>query len=444
MLTRDEARAITDRILKLSHAPEVAVNLNWRQNCNTRFANNQITTAGFTTDLRVGIDVTQDRKTGTTSTTETSDEALARAVRRAEDLAALAPPNPEYVEPLGPQDYPQIPAFDDATAGARSDALLRAVRSSIEAAEGKKLNAFGFFDIDTIAGAIANNGGLFGYHPHTWAAYSLTMRTPDGTGSGWADSQAPRLAQLDTQNVGAIALRKAVESQKPRRLEPGKYTVILEPAALQEMLGFMEFSLSARSADEGRSFLSKRGGGNMLGEKVFGENITLRSDPFDPRVPGTPWSGGGRFFGGGGWLPAEKITWVERGVVKSLLYDRYWAKKTGKKPTPFPSNFIMDGGTATLDDLIASTERGLLITHFWYIRFLQQQTVQLTGLTRDGLFYIEKGKIQYPVMNFRFNHSVVEMLNQVEAMTPAASVGNDLLSTIKVRSFNMSSLSDAV
>ena len=191
MLTRDEARALTDRIFKLSHSSEVAVNINWRQNCNTRFANNQITTAGFTTDLRAGIDVTQGRKTGTTSTTEISDEALARAVRRAEELAALAPSNPEYVEPLGPQDYPQIAAFDDATASARSDALFGAVRSSIEAAEGKKLKAFGFFDIDTIAGAIANNKGLFGYHPHTWAGYSLTMRTPDGTGRAGRTARRP-------------------------------------------------------------------------------------------------------------------------------------------------------------------------------------------------------------------------------------------------------------
>jgi predicted Zn-dependent protease len=222
---------------------------------------------------------------------------------------------------------------------------------------------------------------------------------------------------------------------KPRRLDPGKYTAILEPAALDEILGYMAYGMDARAADEGRSFLSKRGGGTLLGEKVFGENITLRSDPFDSRVPGWPWSGE---------LPSEKTTWVEKGVVKTMTRDRYWAEKTHAKPVPYPSNLMMEGGSATLDDLIAATDRGLLITHFWYSNFLQPDTVQVTGLTRDGVFYIEKGKIQYPVNNFRFNQSVVEMLKHVEGMTAPVPVNNDLLPTIKVGEFNMSSLSDAV
>lgn len=448
MLTRDEARALVDRIFKLTRTPEVAVSLAWRQNCNTRFANNHITTAGFTTDFNISIEVTEEHRSGAASTSETTEASLRDAVRRAEELAALSPPDPEYVEPLGPQTYPEIAAFDQVSAEARAAQLLPGVKAAIEAAEAKKVRSFGFFEVDAGADAIANKNGLFGYHRRTWAGYSATVRTPDGTGSGWAESQAPRLAQVNAGHVATTALRKALDSQKPRQLEPGKYTVILEPAALDEMLGFLAFSFSARAADEGRSFLSRRGGGNLLGEKIFGENISFRSDPFDARVPGRPWSGGGGgfFFGGGGaaWLPAEKTTWVEQGVVKNLAYDRYWAKKNEKKATPFPSNVILEGGTASLDDLIASTERGLLITRFWYIRFLQPQTVQLTGLTRDGLFYIEGGKIQYPVMNFRFNQSVVEMLNQVEALTPAAPVGTNLLPTVKVRDFNFSSLSDAI
>jgi predicted Zn-dependent protease len=321
------------------------------------------------------------------------------------------------------------------TAGARSEQLLPALRSSIEAATREKLNASGFFDVNTVAAAIGNKRGLFGYTQRTWADYSVTARTGDGTGSGWADSQSPRLAEVDGARVNSVAVRKALESQKPRRLEPGKYTVILEPAALDEMLMFMSFGMDARAADEGRSFLSKRGGGTLLGEKVFGENITLRSDPFDLRVPGWPWSGE---------LPAEKTTWVEKGVVKAMRRDRYWAEKTQTKPVPFPSNVIMEGGSGTLDELIASTPRGLLVTHFWYIRFLQPDTVQLTGLTRDGLFFIEEGKIQYPVNNFRFNQSVVEMLKQVEGMTVPMPVNNNRLPAIKVRDFNMSSLSDAI
>jgi predicted Zn-dependent protease len=435
MLSRDEARNLVERIFKMNKSPEMSVNLWWQQECNTRFANNQITTAGFTSDLRVNISVTLGHKTGSTSTTDIGDDGLSRAVRHAEELAALTPEDPEYVVPLGPQNYPEIAAFNEATAAARCEQLLPAVRSSIEAATREKLNASGFFDVTTMAAAIANKRGLFGYTQRTWADYSVTARTGDGTGSGWADSQSPRLAEVDDARVSSTAVRKALDSQKPQHLDPGKYTVILEPAALDEMLMFMAFGMDARAAEEGRSFLSKRGGGTLLGEKVFGENITLRTDPFDSRVPGWPWSGE---------LPAEKTTWVEKGVVKAMRRDRYWAEKTHTKPVPFPSNIIMEGSSATLDELIASTPRGLLITHFWYIRFLQPDTVQLTGLTRDGVFSIEDGKIKYPVNNFRFNQSVVEMLKQVEGMTAPLPVNNNRLPVIKVRDFNMSSLSDAI
>jgi predicted Zn-dependent protease len=435
MLNRDEAQNLVDRIFKMSKSPEMAANLRWQQECNTRFANNQITTAGFTSDLRLDISVTLGHKKGSTSTTETSDDGLSRAVGHAEDLAALTPEDPEYVAPLGPQDYPEVAAFDEATAAARSEQLLPALRSSVEAATREKLNASGFFDVTTVAAAIANKGGLFGYTQRTWADYSVTARTGDGTGSGWADTQSPRLAEVDGARVSSTAVRKALASQKPRRLDPGKYTVILEPAALDEMLMFMTWGMDARAAEEGRSFLSKRGGGTLLGEKVFGENITLRSDPFDPRVPGWPWSGE---------LPAERTTWVEKGIVKVMMRDRYWAEKTHTQPVPYPSNVIMEGGASSLDELVASTPRGLLITHFWYIRFLQPDTVQLTGLTRDGVFVIEDGKIQYPVNNFRFNQSVVEMLKSVDGMTSPMPVNNNRLPAIRVHDFNMSSLSDAI
>jgi predicted Zn-dependent protease len=447
MLTEEEARSIVDRILKASRAPEVSVRLTSHQNCNTRFANNDVTTAGFTSDLSVHIEVRQDRKTGIASTTETSDDALRRTVARAEELAAVALPDPEYVEPLGPQSYPKIAGYDEASANARSAELLPAMRTTVESAEAQKLKSFGFFEADTTADAIANKNGLFGYHRATSADYSVTARTLDGSGSGWAESQAPRLSGVQAKRVSEAALKKALDSQNPRNLDPGKYTVILEPAALEEMLNFMFLSFGARAADESRSFLSKKGGGTLLGEKLFGENVTLKSDPFDERMPGIPWGASGppwADFRGGEWLPAEKTVWVEKGIVKNMSCGRYWARKSNRRPVAYPSGIVMEGGNSSLDDLIASTDRGLLITHFWYVRFLQEQTMQLTGLTRDGVFYIEKGKILYPVNNFRFNQSVVDTLNNAEAMTPAAPVTSSILPTVKVRDFNMSSRSDAV
>ena len=443
---QDEMKALAEKVLRLTRVDDAAVTLTANQHCQTRFANNSVTTAGFTDNLSLSVRVSKDKKPGQVSLPETSDAALARAVRQAEAIAELSLPDPEYVEPLAPQSYPEINAFYEESARARTADILPAVRAVIERADRNKVNSFGYYSISTRQDAIANKRGLFGFHPATWAGYVVTARTPDGTGSGWAQQASPRTSLVDGEQVGETAIRKAVESQQPRKLAPGKYTVILEPAALGRLLGFLSRNLSARQADEGRSFLSKRSGGNLLGEKVFGENITLRSDPSNAHVRTLPW--------GPSWLPAEKTLWAEKGILKALSYDRYWARKSDQKPRAGPSNLILEGGTSTLDDLIASTDRGLLVTRFWYIRYLQPQTVHLTGLTRDGICYIEKGKIQYPVMNFRFNESVINLLNNVEAMTPAVPVGNPyqptplngnhILPAVKVREFNFSSLSDAV
>ena len=198
---------------------------------------------------------------------------------------------------------------------------------------------------------------------------------------------------------------------------------------------------SARTAEEGRSFLSKKGGGTLVGEKLFPDFITLRTDPADPRQPATPWSAD--------LLPNRPVTWIEKGVIKNLQYDRYWAARTGHEPTPSPSTLIMDGGDASLEDLIKGVERGLLVTHFWYIRFVNQQTVQHTGLTRDGLFLIEDGKITQPVMNFRFNDSPVNLLkNTVKLGRPVRVRGLEgaqmIVPAILSKDFNFTSISDAV
>ena len=186
---------------------------------------------------------------------------------------------------------------------------------------------------------------------------------------------------------------------------------------------FLLFSLNARTADEGRSFLSKPGGGTRLGEKLFADGVTLRSDPFDPRNPGTPWAGGGgrggRGGGGSGGLPARKTTWIENGVVKTLAVDRYWAKKTNVEPVPLSGGLILEGSDKSLEALIAETERALLVTRFWYIRSVNPQNAMVTGLTRDGVWLIENGKVVHPVNNFRFNESPVNLLKNLEATSVA-------------------------
>ena len=194
--------------------------------------------------------------------------------------------------------------------------------------------------------------------------------------------------------------------------------------------------MNARSADEGRSFLAKEGGGTKLGEKIVDERVTIYSDPLDSRVPASTWSGNG--------LPNPKRVWLEKGVVKNLFYNRYWAQKQGVDPVPFPSNGMMEGTDTSLQELIASTERGILVTRLWYIRTVDPQTLLYTGLTRDGTFYIENGRIKYPIKNMRFNESPVIMLNNLEAIGKPERVGGNLIPPLKIRDFTFTSLSDAI
>lgn len=459
---RDEAKKLVEKVLSYSKAEDCTVTVGAAESADTRFANNSITTSGEASGVVINISATLGNRSGSYATNETSDGALRIAVARAEELARFAPPDPEYMEPLPPQNYPAIAAFDEATARAGHKEMVPGVRAAVEGAQKKNLDSAGFFEREASALALGNKRGNFGYTTRTEAEYSVTARTPDGTGSGWAAAESHHMAALDAAAAARTAADKAVLSQKPRRLDPGKYTVILEPAAVSEMLHYLFFtSFNARAAEEGRSFFTKKGGGTRLGEKLFSEKVTIRTDPFDARHPGVPWSGNistqlsgtGQFFfastfgGGSGnsFLPVEKIAWVEDGVLKNLSYNRYWAQKRGAKPTPAPlESLIIDGEKHSLDDLIQSTERGLLVTHFWYIRFVNPQTVQLTGLTRDGLFLIEKGKIVHPVMNFRWNESAPNVLANVEMMTEPVLSNELLVPGMKVRDFQFSSVSDAV
>jgi predicted Zn-dependent protease len=441
--TEKECRQITARALGFTSSTDASVSLTFGRGSNTRFANNEITTSGAEESINVVVGVTKDGRTGRVSLNETSDAALERAMKRAEELAGLLPPDPEYVGPVPPQKYLAIAAYDEATETFGAAERVPGVRAVVEPAAKETMNSSGFFQNGATALCIANKAGNFGYIRRTNASFSATARTADGTGSGWAEDASHRVGQIDAMRLATTALRKARESAGPKKLDPGDYTVVLEPAAVGDLIGFnFGFALGARAAEEGRSYFSKKGGGTMVGEKVFHESVTIKSDPLDPRRPGTPWGGGGG--GGDGGLANAPVTWVENGVLKNLAYDRYWAKKNDREPTPGAGNTVFEGGKETMESLIASTERGLLITHFWYIRVVNQQTMQLTGLTRDGVWLIENGKIAYPVMNFRFNESPAVLLNNIVGMTPAVRSGNSVVPGIKASNFTFSSLSDAV
>jgi predicted Zn-dependent protease len=452
--TSDQAKALADTIFSFSKAAECEVSLRLSQIGHTRFAANEITTAGMVRDVSVSITSRDGGKSGSTTTAELDPSLLREAVARSEALMAAAQPDPEEVDGVGPQDYPVIPAFDDATAAAGPIERRDGVKAALELARGKGLNGSGFFETGARWLAVANKKGNFGFHRATVAEYSTTMRTADGTGSGYARMSSPRLTDLQASALALHAATKAESSAKPRDLAPGAYTVILEPEAVADLLMFLLFSLNARSADEGRSFLSKPGGGTRLGEKLFADGVTLRSDPFNPRNPGTPWAagggrgGGGRRGGGSGGLPARKTTWIENGVVKSLAVDRYWAKKTGVEPVPLSGGMILEGSDKSLEALIAETPRALLVTRFWYIRSVNPQNAMATGLTRDGVWLIENGKVVHPVNNFRFNESPVNLLKNLEATGIATPAGSEFFTltvpAIRAHDFHFTSKSDAV
>lgn len=225
-------------------------------------------------------------------------------------------------------------------------------------------------------------------------------------------------------------------------MEPGRYTVILEPQAVGDLVQLIGFYADARAADEGRSPFTKPGGGNKAGEKIVDTRVTIVSDPADPDLLAQPFDGEG--------LPLGRQTWIENGVLKQLVYGRFWAKKQGKTPTGFPGSIKMLGGTSSLEDMIASTPRGILVTRLWYLREVDPRTLLYTGLTRDGTFLIENGKIVRAVRNLRFNESPLFMLNNLEALGRPVRLGGTeaggavVMPPIKVRDFNFTSLSEAV
>ena len=444
MLTKEEARSLAGRILGYASLKSCQIEIRESEDVFIRFANNGITTSGYRINRSVSItSATDDHRSGTASVSEFSEEALRRGVEQAEMLAKISKPDPEYVPDLPAQQYPVLENFDAATGAARGEAMIGHVRAIIERARKDQLIAAGFVQRTATSVAVANKAGLLGYHQYTDTGLTNTMRNKAGTSSGWATQTSTSFKDLNGEETADISAAKCLRGDSKRRLEPGRYTVILEPAAVSDLIGFLGFSFSARDAEQGQSFLSKKGqeGSTQLSEKLFPEIITLRSDPFNPKLSALPW--------GPGLIPNEKVPWVEKGVVKNLFYDRFWARKSGRKPTALPMNLVLEGQERSLDDLIKAADKAILVTRFWYIRPLQPQTLQLTGLTRDGLFLVEGGKISAPLMNFRWNESPVHVLQNTKMLgrpvpTQGAEAGPSFAPPLFADDFNFASVSDAV
>lgn len=442
ILNKAQAEQLLKKVLAFSKADECEINLSGSEGGNIRYARNAVSTSGGVSRSSLVVSSAYGKKLGVATINEFDDASLEKVVRRSEELAKLAPENPEFMSFLGPQQYKESATYVPTTAAIDPKLRADAVATSLKIAKENKLTAAGFMENSAGFSAMMNSHGLFAYNTTTSVDFNVTLRTEDGKGSGYASKSYNDVSKLNVEKLTKVAAEKAAGSATAKALEPGKYTVILEPAASVVLLENLFFAMDARQADEGRSFLSKPGGKTKLGEKLVDDKVTIYSDPQHPEMPTSTWSGDGR--------PQERMNWINKGVVENLYYSRYWANKKNAKPIPSPDGIIMEGTDASLEDLIKGTEKGILVTRLWYIRSVDPQTLLLTGLTRDGTFYIENGKIKHPVKNFRFNESPVIMLNNLDALgKPERCVSGEsglsaLIPPMRIRDFTFSSLSDAV
>jgi predicted Zn-dependent protease len=448
--SRENVKAVTDKVLNMAKADAVEVSFAGGERSATRYANSTITANLVEHDQSVFITVYYGLKSATTSTHQFDDQSLKSAIEQAQELAKRRPDNPELM-PLvkPPQDYVPVDAALASAVDFGPAERARMVAQSVAICEKKGVLGSGYIPKLHWTDAYANSEGLFAYYRYAEASFILTCRTADGTGSGWAGTTGLKdVSKIDAAGITEVAAEKALKSRKPRALEPGNYTVILEPRPAARFLSLMLFALNARPAEEGRSFMSApERGQTRLGQKVFGENITIRSDIGNTLLRQTPIGPDG--------LASRPVTWIEHGVVKNLFYGRYWAKTQNKPYTPTTpgQSLVMDGGDATVDQMIKSTKRGLLCSFFWYIRPVEQMTLLNTGMTRDGLFLIENGEIAGPVQNFRWNDSPARAFNNVSMLGRPVPMhvgeaydnpGTALVPPMKIEDFRMTSISPAV
>ncbi|MBI3271144.1 MAG: TldD/PmbA family protein [Planctomycetes bacterium] len=440
MLALDASRALLEQVLRRTQADEAEATLSGLRQDLTRFAENSIHQNVSEENVSVSLRVVFGRRTGRATTGRIDSGSLARLVEAAEAIARLAPEDPDL---LPVPDLAEVAAGVGVGAGVAADAAsaaavqaaedvepverARRVGEAIELARASDLTAAGFLTTGAQLLAHANTRGLFAHQAWGRTAFSMTATGADST--GWATEMSPDLEGLPVRDAAERAVRKAVLGRAPDTLPPGEHTVLLEPAAVGDLLEFLLAGFGARQVAEKQSFLTGR-----VGSRVFGENITLTDDARHPLQSGPVFDGEG--------LPRERVSLVSRGVAEGLVYDRRGARTAGVRPTghglplpntlgSMPQNPVLAGGETSLDRMLASTRRGVLVTRCWYNRLVEPMQVVVTGMTRDGTFRVEDGRVVGAVKNVRFNQSVVALLNRVIALGPVARVlGGDGLPAV--------------
>jgi len=454
LLDKSKAGEIFDRVRSHSTADEVEVLIAGGRSALTRFANNTIHQNVAEENYVVSVRTVFDGRTARATTNKFDDVSLKQAVAASESLAKVQEPDSDLLpmaEPGSANGTAQVGRAFFETASITPEQRADGVAKIVNVAKRHRLTTAGIFSNSEGVEATLNSRGLVAYHTQTSSEISITMLAGDS--SGWQKANSPDVRNLNAEALAEIAARKAIESAHPREVPAGKYTVILEPAAVLDLIGFMFWDFGGMAILDKRSFLTGR-----VGTKLFGENVTIWDDVGHPLQSGAPFDGEG--------VARQRVKLVDQGVVKRLVYARGTAAKMKQSdhatnigpieatghgfPLPneigeAPMNVVVEGPPAaqakTTEQMIAGTERGLLVTRLWYIREVDPYEKILTGMTRDGTFLIENGKLQCGLRNFRFNESLIHMLSNVEEQgTPVRSSGEEsfdmVVPPMKVRDFN--------
>jgi len=413
MLGKERIKQIADSILSLSTADQTEVVVLVNDSALTRFANSTIhqNVAEINTEVRIRVVV--GSRVGVATTNNLAEAALARTLENALATTRLQPENPDFKSLPGPQPIAEVIAFSQATAGCTPEQRARGVGAICLMARAAGAVASGALTTTVFEAAVANSLGTLAYYPTTFADINTVVMSD--TSAGYASALTLDVTNLDFEAIGQEALDKCVRSQNPRALDPGEYTVILEPYAVQDFIQMMSYiGFGAVALQEGRSFMVGK-----IGQQIVDGRVSIWDDGLDPA--GLPWP-----FDFEG-VPKQRVDLIDKGVARGVVYDSYHAGKEGKASTghalptpspfsPFPLNVFFAPGDATLEEMIRSTERGLYVTRFHYTRPVEPTQVVITGMTRDGTFLVENGEIAYPVKNLRFTQSYLKALNHVEAI----------------------------
>jgi len=440
LIGEEEAMSLLEKAISKSEADGVFVSLSNNESSLTRYSENQIGQNISKTKFKLKITSYFGKRCATAGTTELDLDAIAATIRRSEELARIAPEDPEWVPLLEGQTYEnRAPAFDELTATisplARAEMVQRVCAASAKAG----VNGSGTLSTDASLNAIANSSGVRGCDRYTKADFGFTARIEDG--SSWRRRTAWGIGDLSVEEAAAEAIDRAFATRKPREVAPGVYPVVFSNAAFADLLVRVILDLDARAADEGRSFMSRTDDdgnpiGNRLGERMFSPMVRVERDP------GHPLLQFGRFFPNG--LKSDRLEVIKDGAPQVLAYSRYWAQKQGKEPQGYMFPFVMQGSDESLTDIIARTERAIFVNRAWYVRYVNPRTLEVTGMTRDGTFLIEDGKIARPIKNLRFNQVLPDMLREVDALSKVERCGNSVVPGVRVKAFNFSSVTDSV